>query len=152
MIKTILTALLVSLPIGAQAMGMYGYGGRYAPGAGVHMTTVLYALLAALGYWVLQHAAKETVNYSKRAGQVVGWTLITAGLAGMLCGLTAHVRSATCPARPGMGRMMMPGGGMPGGMMVEMEEIGRNEAAPEVKTAAGKTPAAKKPEAAPQKK
>ncbi len=151
MIKIILTALLLSLPIGAQAMGMYGYGGRYAPGAGVHMTTVLYALLAALGYWVLQHAAKETVNYSKRAGQAVGWTLIVAGLSGMLCGLAAHVRSATCPA-PGMGRMMMQRGGMPGGMLVEMEEIGRNEAAPEVKAAPDKAPAAKKPETAPKKK
>lgn len=152
--KKILAVLLLSLPAGAQAMGMRGMMRGGAPEAGVHLAIGLYAVLAALGYWVLQHAAKETANYAKRAGQLVGWALIAAGLAGLLCGVAAHARMAGCcrnkceqPQQMMMGRGDMPG--MPANMevMVKMKGDQMTKQVTETKTAP-----AKKAEPAPAKK
>ena len=149
--KRIVTILLVSLPAGAQAMGMHGNTGGCAPTDSVHLAVGLYALLAALGYWVLQHAAKETANYSKRAGQLVGWVLIAAGLAGLLCGVAAHARKAGCSNQCGwQDRMMMHREGMPG--MMGMENMGDRRPDQEMKTSPEGNPSGTKPEAAPKKK
>ena len=139
MIK-ILAVLLVSLPAGAQAMGMHGNMRGFPPEASVHLGVGLYAVLAALGYWVLQHAAKETANYSKRAGQLVGWVLIVAGLAGLLCGIAAHAKMAGCHKCEGPGQMMMQREGLPGmpenmEVMVKMKGDREMKQVTETKTA-----------------
>ena len=93
--KLLITVLLVALPAAAQAMGMHGregFGG--ASPVGMHLVTVLYAVVAALGYWVLQHADKDTRGLVKKTGHVVAWTLIVLGLMGFLCGVGAHITSA----------------------------------------------------------
>lgn len=55
------------------------------------VTIVLFALLAAVGYWVLQHAAKEKEAevYIKRTGQVVGWALLLISLLGVAFSVAA---------------------------------------------------------------
>ena len=76
---------------------------------------VLFALLAAVGYWVLQHAAsnKEAEVYVKRTGQAVGWAL----LAISLLGVAFCAAGACCRGRgPEMGRPGMMGQAGPGGM------------------------------------
>jgi hypothetical protein len=93
--KLFITALLVALPAAAQAIGMHGgegHGG--ASPIGMHLVTVLYAGVAALGYWVLQHADKDTRSLVKKTGHVVAWTLIVLGLLGFLCGIGAHITNA----------------------------------------------------------
>jgi len=151
--KKILAVLLVSLPAGAQAMGMHGNMHGSQPAAGVHLAVGLYAVLAALGYWVLQHAAKETANYAKRAGQLVGWVLIVSGLAGMLCGVAAHARMAGgCHKCEGKGQMMTEREdtpGMPENMEVMVKMKGNREIRQVTET---KTVPARKTEAAPAKK
>lgn len=151
--KKILAILLVSLPAGAQAMGMHGNMRGCPPAAGMHLAVGLYAVLAALGYWVLQHAAKETANYAKRAGQLVGWVLIVAGLAGLLCGVAAHARMAGgCHKCGGQGQMMTEGGNMPG-MPENMEVMVKMKGSREIRQVTEtKTAPAKKTEAAPAKK
>ena len=89
--KILIAMLLVAAPAAAQAMGMRGGNGCH--GAGIHLAVGLYALLAALGYWVLQHSAKETAGYIKRTGQALGWALIVTGLLGVLCGVVSHAKS-----------------------------------------------------------
>ncbi len=91
--KTLITMLLLTAPAAASAMGMHG-GMRpgCAPALGLHLAVALYALLAALGYWLLQHSAKESANYVKRAGQTLGWALLVIGLLGVLCGVTNHAK------------------------------------------------------------
>lgn len=94
--KKLLITLLVALPAGAQAMGMHG-GMRYGqPQIGLHFAAALYALMAALGYWILQHAAGQTAKSVRGAGKTVAWFLIVFGLLGLLCGVNAHVRRYTC--------------------------------------------------------
>ena len=150
--KKILAVLLVSLPAGAQAMGMHGNMRGYPPAAGVHLAVGLYALLAALGYWVLQHAAKEAANYAKRAGQVVGWTLIVAGLAGLLCGVAAHARMAGgCHKCEGKGQMMTETENMPG-MPENMEVMVKMKGNREIKQVTETKTTTRKTEAAPAKK
>lgn len=141
MIKKLIAVLLVAMPAGAQAMGMHDGMRGCAPGMGMHLAAGLYAVLAALGYLVLQHAAKDAVNYSKRAGQVVGWVLIVAGLGGLLCGIANHARTASCNRCAGQGQMMQREG-MPG--MMGMEGMGEMRAAPEMKASPEAKPAAAK--------
>ncbi len=87
--KILIAILAFAAPASAQGMGMHGAMG-HGGGVGMHMAVVLYAVLAALGYWVLQHAAKETTNCVKRAGGLVGWALIVIGLLGVVCGVVHH--------------------------------------------------------------
>jgi len=91
--KALFALILVALPAGAQAMGMHGAMRGGCSGGGAHAAVALYALLAALGYWVLQHAGKETQNYIKRTGVALGMTLVIISLLGMLCGVGSHVKS-----------------------------------------------------------
>ncbi|HBA60560.1 MAG TPA: hypothetical protein DCZ92_07035 [Elusimicrobia bacterium] len=95
--KILITMLLVSLPAAAQAGGMYG-GGHKAM-MGMHFATLLYAVIAALGYWVLQHSAKETAAFVKRTGIGLGMFLVVVGMLGVLCGVGSHVKKQApcCP-------------------------------------------------------
>ena len=94
--KIFLTLFFVALPAAAQACGMsgggYGHGGcsSFAP-------FLICALIAALGYWVAQHSAKETANCIKRLGSVTGTILVVIGLLGILCAAGSHIkRSMAC--------------------------------------------------------
>lgn len=49
---------------------------------------VAYLFSAAVGYWVLTLAGKEK-NFNKKVGCVVGWTIMTVSLVGLLC-ITAN--------------------------------------------------------------
>lgn len=151
--KKILTGLFLSLPAGAQAMGMQGHGGHCAPGIGVHLAAGLYAVLAALGYLVLQHAVKETAKCSKFAGRLVGWVLIVAGLGGLLCGIASHARMSSCnKCGGGQGQMMGQHEGMEG-MPENMEGMVKMKGNRESRqTTETKTAPAKKTEIAPVKK
>lgn len=95
--KLMIVALLAALPVGAQAMGMgmdCMHGGMRPPHPmGLHLAIMLYAVMAALGFWVLQRAAKETENCVRRPGKTVAWFLMLFGLLGMLCALVSHVKA-----------------------------------------------------------
>ena len=117
--KILIALFFVGLPAAAQAAGMGGYGRGHGM-MGAHIATVLYAVLAALGYKVLQHAAKETAAYVKRTGVVVGMVLVIVGLIGVLCGVANHVKQGmhcSCGEHP----MMMQGG--PEGKMCDMPSM-----------------------------
>jgi hypothetical protein len=116
--KTLIALFLVSLPAAAQACGMAGKmgagmgGGMMGPMAGHgggHAATVLYAVLAALGYWVLQHAAKETANYVKKTGAILGMALVVIGLLGFLCGVGSHIRNSMPRSCTGQDMIMRDG-------------------------------------------
>ena len=94
--KNLLTALLVSWPAAAQAMCMHGAGGGgcCAPHHGGLLLGVVFAVLAVLGYGVLQHADKQPGVLVKRAGLTLGLALLLAGLAGLLCAVASHVKSS----------------------------------------------------------
>ncbi|MDO8805896.1 MAG: hypothetical protein Q7R35_15865 [Elusimicrobiota bacterium] len=117
--KILISLFLVSLPAAAQACGMsggVGQGGGQGCGGG-HAAVAVYAALAVLGYWILQHAAKETATYVKRAGVTVGMTLVVISLFGFLCGVRAHIKTATAPdcsemMRNAQGEMPRGGAGM----------------------------------------
>jgi len=98
--KKLMTVVLLAIPAGAQAAWMHSgmrEGMRFGPpAAGLHFAVALYALLAALGYWVLQHAAKETAASVRRAGKTVAWLLLVTGVCGLLCGVAAHVKRNSC--------------------------------------------------------
>lgn len=105
--KLMIIALLAALPAAAQAMGM-GYGmhggmmNRPPHPMGLHLALMLYALMAALGYWVLRHAAAETAKSVRVAGKTVAWFLLVFGLAGMLCALGSHIkRNCACDKKCG---------------------------------------------------
>ena len=104
--KILIAMLLVAAPAAAQAMGMHG-GGMHG-GAGIHLAVGVYAVLAVLGYWVLQHSAKETVNYVRKTGQVLAWALIVIGLLGVLCGMAAHAKMSAKNCRCSGGEMTEP--------------------------------------------
>ncbi|MDA8243709.1 MAG: hypothetical protein M0025_06265 [Elusimicrobia bacterium] len=92
--KKLTALLLLGLPAGGWAMGMgWGGGGYYwghpHPAAG-HFAAVLYGLLAALGYWVLQHGARQEKKCAMWGGHITGWALIIVGLLGLLCGAMSH--------------------------------------------------------------
>lgn len=96
--KILITLALVALPAAAQACGMsgaYGHGGcsSFAP-------FLICALIAALGYWVAQHAAKETANCIKRMGSWTGTILVIIGLLGILCAAGSHIkRNMSCHSK-----------------------------------------------------
>jgi len=101
--KLAILALLAALPAAANAMGMgcgmHGgmHGGMRPPHPmGLHLALMLYALMAALGYWVLRHAAAETAKSVRVAGKTVAWFLMVFGLAGMLCALGSHIKRNAC--------------------------------------------------------
>ena len=122
-----------------------------------HMAVGLYALLAALGYWIMQHSAKETANCVKRAGQILSWTFIVIGMMGILCGVASHVKNM-CHKSCRCGAEMME--------QREMGEVGDMERNIEVRVKSNcpmkgemmkkdemvKKGEMKKPEAAPKKK
>lgn len=108
--KILIAMVAVFLPAAAQACGMMMPGGDQCSNAGIHAATALYSVLAILGYWVLQHAAKETAKYVKRAGTIVGMTLVVVGLFGFLCGVRSHIKRSTSPYCATEGQMMR---GMP---------------------------------------
>jgi hypothetical protein len=90
--KVITSLLLTAMPAAAYAgecrpMGMNGaYHG--------HIFIVLYAAIAALGYWVARNAAKDTSACVKRVGITVSVVLVVVGLLGVLCGVAGHVRNS----------------------------------------------------------
>jgi hypothetical protein len=92
--KTLMTVLLVSSPAAAQAMGMHGGGCGGGPKCCVHLAIAIYAVLAVLGYWVMQRADKESGSLVKKTGGVIAWVLIIVGLLGVLCGVGAHIKGA----------------------------------------------------------
>jgi hypothetical protein len=105
---------LVTLPAAAQAAGMRGGCGDPG-GIPVHAVSALYAALAVLGYWVLQHASKETASYIKKTGLVLGMALVIIGLLGLLCGVGSHINKSmerSCTGCPEEGLMMRGGPGM----------------------------------------
>lgn len=128
--KILIAMLVASLPAAAQACGMGTPGGEQCGNAGVHAATALYAVLAILGYWVLQHAAKETAKYVKRAGTIAGMTLVVIGLLGFLCGVRSHIKRSTSPYCATEGQMTrgMPErmrGGAPGMAIQDGQEMMR---------------------------
>lgn len=88
--KILITLFFVALPAAAQACG--GRGGEHG-GCGI-APFLICAIIAALGYWVAQHAAKETANCIKRMGAVTGTILVIIGLLGILCATGSHVKNS----------------------------------------------------------
>lgn len=110
--KILITLLFVALPAAAQAYAGYGPGpggpGGCAHGGCGFGPFLICAVIAALGYWVAQHAAKETANCIKRMGSITGTILVIIGLLGILCAAGSHIkrnmacRGAKCPSEQGM--------------------------------------------------
>lgn len=71
---------------------MTGCGHGAMQGCG-HLSAVLLAATAALGYWVLRNAEKDS-GYVRWAGRGVGAILLLGGLAGFLCGTVSHMTGA----------------------------------------------------------
>ena len=99
--KKLTALLLLGLPAGGWAMGMGWGGGGYHMGyqnpASGHLYAVLYGALAALGYWVLQHGARQEKKCAMWGGHITGWALIIVGILGLLCGAMNHGRrNARC--------------------------------------------------------
>lgn len=105
--KILLTLFFVALPAAAQACGMSG-GGHGRGGCSSFAPFLICAVIAALGYWVAQHAAKETANGIKRLGSVTGTILVIIGLLGILCAAGSHIKrsmnchGSNCPMEQGM--------------------------------------------------
>lgn len=114
--KIIIVLLLAGLPAAAHAGWMGGGMGHGCGHCGGHAATALYAALAALGYLVFQHSARETAERVRRTGAVVGMTLVIIGLLGFLCGAGSHMRSGMSRCRGYEGQGMMMGGGIEGKM------------------------------------
>ena len=138
--KIFTALLLISLPAGARAAGMHG-GGQWHSGS-THAAIVFYGLFAALGYWVLQHAAKETANFVKRTGVVLGMALVIIGLMGVLCGVGSHIKSGLSRHCSCAGEGAMMHGGH--GMMDEAEDEGKMGEKPAMPEAVKAPEAAKK--------
>lgn len=99
--KMLLTLLFVALPAAAHAYAGYGPGpggpGGCGQGGCSFAPFLICAVIAALGYWVAQHSAKETANCIKRLGSVTGTILVVIGLLGILCAAGSHIkRSMGC--------------------------------------------------------
>ncbi|HOX24056.1 MAG TPA: hypothetical protein PLL10_11360 [Elusimicrobiales bacterium] len=99
--KFLTVLLLAGLPAGAWAMGGcgmgpgMGYGMRHGMGGGCgHGAVALYALIGALGYLVLQHAAKQEKKCVAYGGRIFGMLIMIIGLLGVLCGVVSHAKSA----------------------------------------------------------
>lgn len=93
--KILITLVLTALPAAAHAYAGYGPGGPGDCGHGGcsgFAPFLICALIAALGYWVAQHAAKETANCIKRMGSVTGTILVVIGLLGILCAAGSHIK------------------------------------------------------------
>ena len=88
--KILISLFLVALPATAQACGAQG-GGQGGCGSAPFL---LSSVIAALGYWVLQHSGKETAAYIKRTGIAVGLALLVIGLLGLMCALGSHVKKS----------------------------------------------------------
>lgn len=107
--KILISLFLVALPAAAQACGAQG-GGQGGCGFAPFL---LSSVIAALGYWVLQHSGKETAAYVKRTGLAVGLALIAIGLLGLMCTLGSHVKkSCGSSYSPDHGTMMQQDQGM----------------------------------------
>jgi len=110
--KILITLLFVALPAAAQAYAGYGPGpggpGGCAHGGCGFAPFLICAVIAALGYWVAQHAAKETANCIKRLGSVTGTILVVIGLLGILCAAGSHIKrnmachGSKCPSEQGV--------------------------------------------------
>lgn len=108
--KILITLLFVALPAAAQAYSGYGPGGSggCAHGGCGFGPFLICAVIAALGYWVAQHAAKETANCIKRLGSITGTILVIIGLLGILCAAGSHIKrnmacyGPKCPSEQGM--------------------------------------------------
>ncbi len=99
--KSFTTLLLLSLPAVARACMCGAPGGCCAPhGHGGLLAGALFAAVAALGYWVLQHADKQARKLIQRTGQITGFTLVVLGLAGLLCSVVGHVKDKACCCGP----------------------------------------------------
>jgi hypothetical protein len=101
--KSLLTICILALPAAAQAMGMHGGKGGCGGGAQgcAHLAVFLYALITALGYWLLQHSDKDAGVLVKKTGRVLAWIFMVLGLLGFLCGITNHVKSSMCDKKCG---------------------------------------------------
>jgi len=124
--KAILALILVGLPAGAQAMGVHGGMGGYPHGGGAHGAIALYSLLAALGYWVLQHAGKQEPKCIKRTGAAVGTIIIIVSLLGLLCGVGSHIKAGMRACKSQCAGEMALGGGEERVVVVD----GKREGAP----------------------
>ena len=129
--KTLMALILAGLPAGAQAMGMAGgmgmHGGGMRLGGFAHGAVALYAILAALGYWVLQHAGKQEDKLIRRTGATVATVLIAVGLLGVLCGVVSHVKSSidsACRCQAAV-EMTHSGAGKPMQIDVKVTEAGK---------------------------
>ncbi len=94
MIKSLMAISLLSLPAAAQAMGGYGGGCGGGHKCCGHLAIFIYAVLAVLGYWVLQRADKENGALVKKTGSVIAWVLMIVGLLGVLCGVGSHIKGS----------------------------------------------------------
>ena len=114
-----LALLLNSQAAVACAMGGPGMGGP-GMGAGAHggglVAGALMAGVAALGWWLLTRAHKETERALLWSGRVVGWVLLAGGLAGFLCaGLSPAARAMRACSSCSMQGSQSGGGGGGGG-------------------------------------
>ncbi|MBI3297800.1 MAG: hypothetical protein HYZ75_06540 [Elusimicrobia bacterium] len=54
------------------------------------LTGALMGVVAALGWWLLSKALKETDKELFWSGRVLGWLLLAVGLGGFLCASISH--------------------------------------------------------------
>ena len=92
--KWMLTSLVLAAPRLALAACDHAHAaGECAHGGcgGGHVGIVLMAVVAALGYWVVQHSQKDS-GAIRWGGRVVGWVLLVMGLLGFVCGSMSHMK------------------------------------------------------------
>ena len=91
--KGLIAVLFAAAPAAAQPVGTFaGMGGGWQPYSQGHKVLGAFALVAALGYWLLQHASKETAAYVKRTGTALGMTLAIVGLLGVFGTIATHIK------------------------------------------------------------
>ena len=71
-----------------------GVGGCTSGKGCGYLALALMAGVAALGYWVLRHAEKDS-GAVRWGGRAVGWMLLVVGLGGLLCGSYSHLQRAS---------------------------------------------------------
>ena len=87
-----LALVFTSQTAAACALGGPGMGaGSSGTGLGAG---ALMAGAAVLGWWVLTRARQETDKALLWSGRVLGWLLLTVGLAGFLCASLSHAAKA----------------------------------------------------------